>query len=104
MRRGTTPTITLDTSYAASEIAEAWITFSQAAEVFTKTLDDEGVTVSDYEIKIELSQEDTLKLDSGPSEQSFVKVKGRMRLTNGKAVGTRTVLLPVKGTAKEGVI
>jgi len=104
MRRGTTPTVMIDIPYAASEIDKAWITFSQGGEVFSKTLEDDGVELSSNTITVRLSQEDTLKLDAGRSGQSFVKVQARFLLIDGSATGTNTLLLPVMKVEKGGVI
>lgn len=116
MRRGTTPTIQFDIPFESSEISSAWITFSQGnttppAEVFTKTLEDEGVEIVDTvfdggvngsTIEIVLSQEDTLKF----AKTGAPKVQAQIRIlfTDGTADASNIVGFPVGLILKEGVI
>lgn len=116
MRRGTTPTIQLDIPFESSDIQSAWITFSQGnttppAEVFTKTLNDEGVSITDTvfdnnlngsTITIELSQSDTLKFSKVGSPKAQVQI--RLLFTDGTADASNIVGFNVGLILKEGVI
>lgn len=107
MRRGTTPTIEYDIPFKAEEIDELWVTFSQGnnnppTEVLTKTLEDEGVELEDYIVKITFSQADTLKFH----KSGLPKVQSQLRIlfTDGSADASNIISFNVGLILKDGVI
>lgn len=107
MRRGTTPTITLNIPFEASDISVAWITFAQggsnpATEILTKTLTDDGVTLEDGKIIVEFSQEDTLAF--AKTGLPKVQVQVRILFADGSADASNIVDMAVGPILKDGVI
>lgn len=101
MRRGTTPTLTFTTPYAADLIQSGYITFEQrGTDILDVALSDPSVTVADNAISITLTQEQTLAMTTAAPCQAQI----RAVLTSGKAVGSNIVLIPVCAILKEGVI
>ena len=102
MYRGTTPQIKLklDTTINLDTIEALWITFKGIAFEVTKTLDDDiYIFDSAKEIRLGLSQEETLKL-----KQGAIHVQVRFRTTNGLAYATTIADLSLGNVLKEGVI
>lgn len=103
MRRGTTPTLTFTTPYTAAEITIAYVTFSQrGAVILDKEMGDSGIVVSDYEISVTLTQEESLAFSALPSAP--VKAQIRAVLANGDAVASNIVEFPACPILKEGEI
>ena len=107
MRRGTTPTISLEIPFNADDIQVLWVTFSQGntvppTEIFTKELGDEGVILEDGLVTIEFSQEDTLAF----AKTGLPKVQTQMRIlfNDGKADASNIVDFPVGIILRDGVI
>lgn len=101
MRRGTTPTLTFTTPYAADIIESGFLTFEQrGAVVLDIPLSDSSVTVSDNAIAVTLTQEQTLAMSiAAPCEAQI-----RAILTSGKAVASNIVEIPVCAILKDGEI
>ena len=101
MYRGTTPQIklTLDTNLNLEEIANMWVTFKGMAIEITKTQADCIILNEDKEIRVNLTQDDTLKLQQGK-----VRVQVRFRMNSGKAYATSIGELQLNGILKEGVV
>lgn len=101
MRRGTTPTLTFTTPYAAAMIQSGYLTFNQRGEtVLDVSLDDPSVTIEDEAISIELTQEQTLAFTSAAPAQAQI----RAMLTSNKAVGSNIVQIPICAILKDGEI
>ena len=104
MRRGSTPTLTYQLPFSIDEIGDTigvfWLTFSQkGVEVFTKTLND--VTIDKDIITCELSQEDTLSLQS----DEYVDMQIRMKLADSQMVYTSEIMhARVERVLKGGLI
>ena len=79
--------------YKASEIAVIWVTYVQAgAIVLDKTTDD--CIISDNKVTVNLSQEDTLKLE--PWTSILIQIRIRLhdgRVTKSKIIQTTTDML-----------
>lgn len=101
MRRGTTPTLTFTTPYAADMVQSGFLTFEQrGAVVLDIPLSDQSVTVSDNAIAVTLTQEQTLAMSiAAPCEAQI-----RAILTSGKAVASNIVEIPVCAILKDGEI
>ena len=101
MRRGTTPTLTFTTEYAAADIAACYVTFEQrGAVVLEKAMGDSGITVSDNLITVNLTQEETLAMTTVDT----CKAQIRIVLTNGNAVASNIVQFCVCPVLKDGEI
>ena len=101
MRRGTTPTLTFTTPYAADLIQSGSISFMQrGTDVLDISLTDPAVTIADESISVNLTQEQTLLLTTADT----VKIQIRAILTSGKAVASNIVTDSVCPILKEGEI
>jgi hypothetical protein len=101
MRRGTTPTLTFTTPYAADLIQSGYISFMQRGEdVLDISLTDPAVTIEDESISVDLTQEQTLLFTTADT----VKMQIRAKLTSGKAVASNIVEDCVCPILKEGEI
>lgn len=101
MRRGTTPTLTFSTPYAAELIASGYITFKQrGAIILDVPLSDNSVTIQDNAISIDLTQDQTLVMTTADE----CKAQIRAVLESGKAVASNIVEIPVCAILKEGEI
>lgn len=102
LTRGTTPRIfiQLPPGLVQSDIAELWLTFSQKAELFTKSLDDMTYG-SDGRLSVTLSQSETLMLnDCG----GYVRIQARMRTQSGEAAATEIIVTGAGSILKDGEI
>lgn len=101
MRRGTTPTLTFTTPYAAEIIQSGYLTFQQrGVNVLDVPLGDPSVTVEDEAITITLTQEQTLAFTTyAPAEAQI-----RLLLVSDKAVASNIVQVPICAILKEGEI
>lgn len=101
MRRGTTPTLTFTTPYAADLIQSGYITFWQrGAVVLDKAFTDPSVTIADHAVTVTLTQEETLSFTTAaPCDMQI-----RALLTSGKAVASNIVSDTVLPILKEGEI
>ncbi len=104
MRRGTTPTITIDIPYKVSEIDSGRIVFAQGCKVLEKTLTDSGVSLSNYQIELVLTQAETLRFSSGPAGQAYAKLQVKLKLADGKVVESTEDMFPVTKSSTEEVI
>ena len=101
MRRGTTPTLTFTTPYAANLVESGFITFNQrGTTVLDVPLSDSSVTIADQSISITLTQEQTLAFTiAAPCEAQI-----RAVLDSGKAVASNIVCIPICAILKDGEI
>lgn len=111
MRRGTTPTLTFTTPYAADLIESGYITFNQrGSTVLDVPLSDPSVTIADESISITLTQEQTLSFDQNVATSDWMNAKAaatvqiRAVLTSGKAVASNIVQVPICAILKDGEI
>lgn len=101
MRRGTTPTLTFTTPYAANLIERGYITFWQrGTDVLDVPFTDQAVTIADESISVALTQEQTLAFTTADT----LKIQIRAILTSGKAVASNIVTDHVGPILKEGEI
>lgn len=101
IRRGTTPTLRLDTPYPAELIRGGYITFSQRGSVlYEKKFDDEVVKVYDNLVSVELSQAETLVL----TPVDVCKIQMRFIFKHGKTASSGVYKIPVEDTLKGGEI
>ena len=101
MRRGTTPTLTFTTPYAANLVDSGYITFNQrGATVLDVPLSDPSVTIADESISITLTQEQTLAFTTAAPCEAQI----RAVLDSGKAVASNIVCIPICAILKDGEI
>lgn len=101
MRRGTTPTLTFTTPYAANLIEAGFITFKQRGAIVADIpISDGNVTVSNNAISVELTQEQTLAMTTADT----CKAQIRLLMTSGAATASNIVEIPVCAILKDGEI
>lgn len=101
MYRGTTPQIKLklDAEVDFSEIKSLWVTFKCMPTEISKSLEDVILIDETNEIRVDLTQEDTLKLKKGP-----VHVQVRFKMNDDRAYATSIATISLNDILKEGVI
>lgn len=104
MIRGTTSTVTLDIPFKEEDVAYFEVTFFQHKEILTKSSEDTGVTVSDYKIVLDLTQDELLLFSAGESGQGYAKVQVRFVMEDGSICASDRVLVPIGEILKNGVI
>lgn len=98
MRRGTTPTITINTDLDLTDASNLFVTFKQdGVVVFEKTLSD--VTVTEETVVVNLTQDETLALNTSAGLQFQI----RASLGDNK-VASNVMQTTVEKILKEGVI
>lgn len=101
MRRGTTPTLTFTTPYAAELVESGYISFSQrGTDVLDIPLSNQAVTIADNSISVTLTQEQTLAFTTS----DVLKIQIRAILASGKAVASNIVTDSVCPILKDGEI
>ena len=104
IRRGTTPTIKLETEMELSSFDEIYLVIKQETVngyvCIEKKLTEDGKIVDDTRFNIKLTQEETLALSDG--RRAELQLKGR--LTNGDVVSTDITELKIARVLKEEVI
>lgn len=101
MIRGTTPTLEFTLPFDTSSIAEMYITMSQNDKVvLEKSMAD--CRCSRKAITLNLTQEDTLKLEQKPDAQAEIQI--RIRTKEGEALASDIIRVYVGRILKEGVI
>ena len=101
MRRGTTPTLTFTTPYAAELVESGYISFSQrGTDVLDIPLSNQAVTIADNSISVTLTQEQTLAFTTTDT----LKIQIRAILASGKAVASNIVTDSVCPIIKDGEI
>lgn len=99
MIRGTTPTLTFNLPFDASNIKTAWVTFSQFnVEVFT--LENEELAMDGLTISAKLTQEQTLSL----SKNDDVEIQLRILTNSGDAIASNIMKTSVGNILKDGEI
>ena len=99
MIRGTTPTIEFTLPFDAELLAAAFLTISQRSTVIIEKQLEEFIC-NGTEVKIVLSQEETLKLD----DINAVEVQVRCRMKDGKVIASKIASERVDRILKDGVI
>ena len=97
MRRGTTPSFNFAINVDLTD-ATVYVTFTQKATVIEKTGDD--LTVSPYNIEVQLTQEDTLSFVAGKP----VRAQIRYITEDGYADASDIYELDVEDVLKDGEI
>lgn len=101
MIRGTTPTLEFTLPFDTSLIAEMYITMSQNDKVvLEKSMAD--CNCFGMVITLNLTQEDTLKLEQKPGAQAEIQI--RIRTKEGEALASDIMRVYVGRILKEGVI
>lgn len=100
MRRGTTPTHKFTVPVDLRTAESVFITYKQpsGSRIIEKAKAD--MEISETEIIIELTQEDTLAL----STIGNVEIQCRAKYPDGKAIASQIISVPVKKILKEGII
>ena len=73
MKKGTTPTLTFSTPFLASEVEKARVVFTNNNEIVLKK-EGADCVVSDYEVTIKLTQEDTFKFECNSMASIQVRI------------------------------
>lgn len=101
MRRGTTPTLTFTTPFAAADVADGYITFKQGNDVvLEKRVTDDGVSFEGKTIMLKLSQAESLLFD--PTCMALIQL--RFKLEDGNAVASNVLKAYIRPVLKDGVI
>lgn len=101
MIRGTTPVLEFELPFDTKLIAEAYVTISQNQKaIFEKNFAE--CIHSGKLLKVNLSQEDTLKLKSCCNSHAEIQV--RVRTKEGEALASDIISVHVGGILKDGVI
>lgn len=101
MYRGTTPTLTFTTPYAADMIQSGYISFAQrGADVLDINLSDSAVTIGDESISVTLTQAQTLSFTTADK----IHIQIRAVLVSGTAVASNIVMDSVNPVIKDGEI
>ena len=99
MIRGTTPTLSFALPMETELLAEVWITLSpQDRVVLDKKLKD--CVCEGRELRVSLSQEETLKLQHGCNTE----IQLRVRTRGGEALASRIFAVDTARILKDGVI
>ena len=100
MRRGTTPThiFTLPQGMQTSTFSDVYITYSQMGRVVTEKEKDD-LTIAENEIRVTLTQEDTLQFLPGK-----VEIQIRVKTVSGNAFASDIVVTSAQKILKDGVI
>ena len=100
MYRGTTPDLEINVGdIDLSTVTDLWLTLSQHGEVkINKTLED--LTIDGSTVSCTLTQEETLSLKA----HSSTLMQMRFLTSDGEAMATPIVKVPVEAILKEGVI
>ena len=99
MTRGTTPLLRFVLPFNADLLDTTYITMIQDGEtLIEKTLEDCEKT--ENVLSVRLTQEETLKLESGRA----MEIQVRARLKSEEAVASQIVMVPVDRILKDGVI
>lgn len=97
--RGTTPINYFDVPVDLTGAAVIYLTYAQGGRtIIEKTIDD--LTVTDDEISVQLTQEDTLAFN----DRQSVDIQIRARFPDGNAVESDIMRSTVDKILKEGVI
>lgn len=103
MYKGTTPQIafSVPNDIDLASIKEAWVTFAVGETKLTLKLSEQKVVLdeSDNTIKVHLTQEQTLGLDSGKCETQV-----RFLMQNNEAFSSKIINIKVKEVLEGGVI
>lgn len=99
IQQGSTPTHTFSTPYKADSVEKAIITYSQNGRI---VLEKEGLelTIKDYCISTELTQEETLSFD----ERGDVRMQIKVKLTNGKVIPSNDMYASLKDVLNKEVM
>lgn len=101
MIRGTTPVLEFELPFDTKLIAEAYVTISQNQKaVFEKNFAE--CIHSGKLLKVNLSQEDALKLESCCN--SYAEIQVRVRTKEGEALASDIIAVHVGRILKDGVI
>lgn len=101
MIRGTTPVLEFELPFDTELIAEAYVTISQNQKaVFEKNFAE--CIHSGKLLKVNLSQEDTLKLKS--YYNSYAEIQVRVRTKEGEVLASDIIAVNVGRILKDGVI
>lgn len=98
MRRGTTPTITLNINGLTDiEYSKIMITFKQNNHEVVKTEDE--ISVDGNTVSVTLAQSDTLSFNADP-----VNIQARILSSSGTAYATNIIRVPVYDILTDGEI
>lgn len=98
MRRGTTPTNIFNVDVDCTTAESIYVTYSQYGRTkFEKTIED--IDVTEEEMSVKLTQEETLKLREGN-----VTIQIRVKFPDGTAIASNLIQTTADKILKEGVI
>lgn len=100
MRRGTTPTHIFGTDVDLTDAEVIYITYRQGNKNVLEKTKDDFISLTADEIRLELSQTDTL----GFSASGSVDIQIRARFPDGAAIASQVIHTSANVILKEGVI
>lgn len=101
MVRGTTPTNTFEVDADLTEASAVYITYDQGGKVvFEKSNLTGGVEITKDTVLVNLTQEDTLALNSSMP----VKIQIRAKFPSGSAIASNMIRARVEDILKDGEI
>lgn len=103
MIRGTTPVLEFELPFDTELISEAYVTISQNRKAVLEKNFAECIH-SGKLLKVNLSQEDTLKLESCCSPSPRAEIQIRVRTKAGEALASDIITVHVGRILKDGVI
>lgn len=106
MFRGTTPSLVfkINSGLDLSTLAQVYITLENKYTEVTFNKDDVTIDADNNEIKVNMSQEDTLAFDMGGKIRDKVIAQIRFLDNKGMAYASNEVEIDLKRILKEGVI
>jgi hypothetical protein len=101
--QGTTPTLVFDVDMDLREISILWFTMKQCGDIVVDiNLDSARITIEQRQIRVTLTQQETLALCSMPSRE--VEMQFRGKFADGTTVGCPTMEASVEKILHKGVI
>lgn len=113
MRRGTTPVHVFSVDIGLENLEQVYVTYQQNDEtIIEKDINDVTIDTEEKTIKVQLTQEDTLKFSSGVWDRlhsnefrnNKVKIQIRLKFTNGNAPASNIITTTVDEVLKDGEI
>lgn len=99
MHRGTTPTLTFTLPFKTNDIKNIWVTFSQNDKIIID-LDGERCFFNEYDVKVKLTQRETLSL----RQNAPVEMQLRVLMTDDTALTSYIITTSVDRILKDGEI
>ena len=99
MIRGTTPTHTFNTDVSLTGATAVYVTYRQGDDVIINKQRSD-MTITSTSVTVSLTQAETLQLKADQD----VQIQLRAKMSDGTAVASNIMSVPVEDVLKEGVI